>query len=259
MKDTLPQFILERTHTPFSALHIKDEFKPQTLHPHEVINASYHAPLLSNEEVAAQVGRSIGDLMAVVQLPVKYAFIIGAGPVNDIEAGDWKRRRGNSYGHTGAELDSRLGATQIYCFRTEAKGRHSKGGYEYLLMGSRQIEEMKVDTYDTDNFSAINGGVLALKPGSEQMVGRDPKGWLPSVGRDYGLLVNDDPHLREIYQSVSRKQALIQVSPEGQLLISGQSESYAHNGNDMTVVVGELLPTYPYAHALGHAGLSTAA
>jgi hypothetical protein len=259
MSDTLPKFTLERAHTPFSALDF-EAAEELPLGRHTTLDVSQRAPLLNAEAVALQIGAHVGDLMAVVQLPVRHALVTGSATEADSQSDDWRTRFRRSLGHTGEEMDSRIGAAKIYCFRTASKGRHGAESQQYYLMGGSQIEQLRAGTYGAGEESDVSGGVLGLARGEQVVIGRD--GWLPSIGWDYQLLKGEDPWVSVAFQSVSRQQASAIVDAHGRLLLAGSSNSSENNGNDMRVSLGEpseSLAAHPRTHLLGQAGLKAIA
>jgi hypothetical protein len=253
MANTLPNFIPAHERMPVTALEFED---PEELKiPLDLpIDIDQRTPLLSTEAVAAQVGAPIGELMAVVQLPVRETQVAGRAPVHDISTGNWGRRFGESLKATVEERQSREGAAKVYCFRAASVGKHGRDTNRYFLMGGNQIEQLRsASAQGANEMSDITGGVLSLRQGQKAPIGRD--GWLPNVGWDYQLLKNEDPWLRVAFESVSHKQATAEVNAEGHLLLARSPNSFIRNANDMLLSVGEQLPTYSHTRDLGRAGL----
>lgn len=254
MAHTQTQFTLERSQVPYAALQYEVS-ADLLLRPNDEINLAQRAPLLDTDAVIAQTGVHLGDLMAVVQLPSKQAAAIGGSHTEGAMSEDWSDRFEDSLLRTGLELDGRVGATKIYCFRATPQGKHGSSRSDYYLMGARQLQELRDGTYgNSDGSRAISSDVLQLKDGVMMPIGRD--GWLPNVGWDYQHLKREDPWLRTAFRSVSHRQASAGISEEGSLVLAGSPESYGGNGEEMKVSVGRLLQPDHHVQMLGQAGLT---
>jgi hypothetical protein len=159
-------------------------------------------PLFTREQVARQYGVDLGDLQAVVGLPLRREWQTNGSRTED-----------------------------VYCFKRPAStGRHAKS--EYLLIGKKELAEVYSSTKAGREPAYAQGSVISASAGEPARIGREE--WLPGIGYDTALLAHDED-MRERTGSIGRHQAMLSVNEQGDLHIE---ELGSFNGT--TVFYGNL-------------------
>jgi len=175
------------------------------------IDLSQSQPLLTAEQVRAQYGveLGLGDLTAVIKLPVPEAWGHAEGPVKPKLA---------------------------YCFTEGFGGKHAGGEVKAVhhIMGQRSLNALYTAavTNERPDESAMHDALTLSQGGSEELrIGRE-KGWLPELGYDTQVLDSDQAIAHE-FAAISRNHATVSVDAMGGLHITDPGSfngTYVYSG-----------------------------